>query len=65
MNAKFSNTSLKDVFELPKEETLNTFYERMITIPITAISSLKKELVTMIGEERSKGIFIRYGTILV
>lgn len=44
-----------------KEETLNTFYERMITIPITAISSLKKELVTMIGEERSKGIFIRYG----
>lgn len=55
------STKLNDVFELPKEEALKAFYERLVTIPITAITSLKKELVATIGEDRSKGIFIRYG----
>ena len=52
---------INNVFELPKEEALKVFYERMITIPITARTSLKKELVATIGEDRTKGVFIRYG----
>ena len=56
-----SSAKLNDVFDLPKEEALSTFYERLVTIPITAISALQKELVATIGEDRSKGIFIRYG----
>lgn len=54
-------TNLSDVFQLPKEEALKVFYERMITIPISARTSLKKELIATIGEDRSKGVFIRYG----
>lgn len=54
-------TKLKDVFQLPKEETLKVFYERVLTIPITARTSLKKELLSTIGEDRTKGVFIRYG----
>ena len=56
-----SSAKLNDVFDLPKEEALSTFYERLVTIPITAISALQKELVATIGEDRSKGIFIRHG----
>ena len=40
-----SSAKLNDVFQLPKEEALKVFYERIITIPITARTSLKKELV--------------------
>ncbi|MFC2949161.1 XylR N-terminal domain-containing protein [Virgibacillus sediminis] len=61
MGTNLSSTNLNAIFELPKEEALKSFYERMITIPITAISSLKKELATTVGVDRSKGIFIRYG----
>ncbi|GGC75793.1 hypothetical protein GCM10007216_02920 [Thalassobacillus devorans] len=61
MGTDLSRTNLNDVFELPKEEALHAFYERMVTIPITAISSLKQELRSTIGDDRSKGIFVRYG----
>ena len=56
-----SSTNLNDVFELPKEKALNAFYERLVSMPITAITSLKKEIVATIGDDRSKGFFIRYG----
>lgn len=56
-----NNIHLNDVFQLPKDEALTAFYERMITIPITSIMALKKELTTTVGKERTKGIFIRYG----
>ena len=52
---------LNDTFKLPKETVLNEFYERILTIPIEARTALRKELVTIIGEERTKGVFIRYG----
>lgn len=61
MNTDLNYTILNDVFQLPKEETLKAFYNRMVTIPITAMTALKKELIATIGEDRSKGIFIRYG----
>ncbi len=56
-----SNIHINEVFQLPKNEALDAFYERMITIPITSIMALKKELTTTVGKDRSKGIFIRYG----
>ena len=56
-----SATNLIDVFALPKDKALQTFYDRMITFPITAITALKEELDTTVGKDRSKGIFIRYG----
>jgi PucR family transcriptional regulator, purine catabolism regulatory protein len=52
---------LNELFSLSREETLNTFYERVVTIPITARTALKRELTATIGEDRAKGIFIRYG----
>lgn len=58
---KLKQANLHDVFELPKEDALKAFYERIITIPITARTSLKKELKLTIGEDRTKGVFIRYG----
>ncbi|MCM3724058.1 helix-turn-helix domain-containing protein [Solibacillus isronensis] len=59
MNLKRKN--LNDVFHLPKDEALTAFYDRMITIPTTARTALKKELLSIIGEDRSKGVFVRYG----
>lgn len=61
MSIDEKRTPLNDVFKLPHQEALEVFYERMITVPVTAIESLKKELNTAVGNERSKGIFIRYG----
>ena len=52
---------IKNTFNLPQESVLNEFYERILTIPIEARTALRKELVTVIGEERTKGVFIRYG----
>lgn len=52
---------LNDVFQLPKEEAIKVFYDRMITIPTTARTALKKELISTIGRDRSKGVFTRYG----
>lgn len=52
---------IKNAFDLPKEKVVNEFYERIITIPIEARTNLKKELITIIGEERTRGVFIRYG----
>lgn len=46
---------------MPKEQALDSFYDRMISIPPIAITSLKKELTTTVGKERAKGIAIRYG----
>ena len=61
MQIDLRQTNLNDVFRLPKEEALKVFYERLITIPINARTSLKKELVSTIGADRTKGVFIRYG----
>ncbi|WP_342387854.1 XylR N-terminal domain-containing protein [Salinicoccus bachuensis] len=61
MTTDSTDMSLADVFKLPKEETLNTFHKRMVSIPTTALETLKQELLQSMGEERSKGIFIRYG----
>ncbi|MGE7667296.1 helix-turn-helix domain-containing protein [Ureibacillus composti] len=61
MAIDIKRTNINDVFDLPKEEASKVFYDRMISIPISARTSLKKELVSTIGEDRTKGVFIRYG----
>lgn len=58
---ELKQAKIRDVFQLPKEEALKVFYDRMISIPTTARTPLKKELVSSVGEDRTKGIFIRYG----
>lgn len=56
-----SQLDLKTIFDMPKEEALNVLYDRRISIPITSIMSLQRELETTVGKDRAKGIFIRYG----
>jgi len=56
-----SENNLLDVFDLPKEQSLAAFYDRMVSVPVSALASLKKELHVAMGKDRSKGIFIRYG----
>lgn len=53
--------TLQEAFEFQKEDSLDLFYNRVITIPITARTALKKELISTIGVDRTKGLFIRYG----
>ncbi|KKK35023.1 hypothetical protein WN59_05140 [Salinicoccus sediminis] len=48
---------LRDVFEMPKEQTRKMFHDRMVSIPVPALSDLKRELIASIGEERSKVSF--------
>lgn len=57
----FKQTKIDDVFNLPTEKALKVFYDRIITIPLSARTSLYKELVSTIGEDRTKGVFLRYG----
>lgn len=58
---KPNHLHLKDVFDAKKETVIKEFYERVITIPIEARTALKMELVSVIGEERTKGLLTRYG----
>ena len=52
---------LKDVFDSDKETIMTELYDRVITIPIEARTALKKELFKVIGKDRTKGVFTRYG----
>lgn len=52
---------LKDVFDSTKETIITELYDRVITIPIEARTALKKELFAVIGKDRTKGVFTRYG----
>lgn len=52
---------LNDVFQLPKEEALKEFYDRLVTVPTTATTALKKEFIATIGENRTKDFFNRSG----
>lgn len=61
MDKNLHRRKLQDLIELPKEEALHGLYDRMITMPITAITNLKNELAVTVGGDRAKGIAIRYG----
>lgn len=52
---------LYDIFQLQRDERLNVFYNRVITIPTSARTALKKELLATLGADRTKGVFLRYG----
>lgn len=61
MCMKSKQVKLNDVFNSQKETVVNELYDRVITIPIEARTALKKELFTIIGKNRTKGVFTRYG----
>ena len=52
---------LSDVLKLPADQLDRIFHNRTISIPVSALQALKKELIFSIGEDRTKGVFIRYG----
>lgn len=58
---KPNHLHLKDAFDFQKETVIKGLYERVITIPIETRTALKKELISVIGEDRTKGVFTRYG----
>jgi len=58
---KSNHVNIKDVFDSQKETDVNELYERVITVPIEARTALKNELIAVIGQDRTKGVFTRYG----
>ena len=58
---KPNHLHLKDAFDFQKETVIKGLYERVITIPIETRTALKNELISVIGEDRTKGVFTRYG----
>lgn len=52
---------LRDVLKLPVDQLDKLFHNRTISIPVSALQALKQELIFSIGEDRTKGVFIRYG----
>ncbi|WKA58324.1 helix-turn-helix domain-containing protein [Planococcus shenhongbingii] len=58
---KSKQLKLSDVFNSQKETAVTELYDRVITIPIEARTALKKELFNVIGKDRTKGVFTRYG----
>ncbi|MDN7245222.1 helix-turn-helix domain-containing protein [Planococcus shenhongbingii] len=61
MGLKSKQLKLSDVFNSEKETAVTELYDRVITIPIEARTALKKELFNVIGRDRTKGVFTRYG----
>jgi len=61
MKMKPNPVQIKDAFDFRKQSVGIDFYERVISIPIEARTALKNELVSVIGEERTKGLLTRYG----
>ena len=58
---KSNHVNIKDLFDSQKETDVNELYERVITVPIEARTALKNELIAVIGQDRTKGVFTRYG----
>lgn len=45
----------------PSLESHESDYERVITVPTSALGTLRRELIETIGPERAKGFLLRYG----
>lgn len=52
---------LSEILKLPADQLHAMFYKREVSIPVSALHALKQELIYSVGEDRTKGIFIRYG----
>ncbi len=53
--------NIGEILELPDDALSAIFHTRTVSIPVSALQALKKELIFSIGEDRTKGVFIRYG----
>lgn len=58
---KFNHVEIKDMFDSLEKIDVNELYGQVITVPIGARTALKNELFAVIGEDRTKGVFTRYG----
>ena len=59
---KAENLNLEQFYKNIIEEVHHdSQFERIISIPTQAIGTLKKELLETLGEERTKGLLLRYG----
>lgn len=52
---------LSDVLRMPDDQLGKIFNDRTVSIPVSALHALKQELIFSIGNDRTKGVFIRYG----
>lgn len=58
---KFKHANINDMFGSEEKTVVNELYGRVISVPIEARTALKNELFTLIGKDRTKGVFTRYG----
>lgn len=56
---KALDLNLRELY--PSLESYGSDYERVITVPTSALGTLRRELMETIGAERAKGFLLRYG----
>ncbi|WP_394237647.1 XylR N-terminal domain-containing protein [Niallia oryzisoli] len=56
-----SGLHLEQLYNVPGKSIKNVSLDRMLTIPASALGTLRKELTETIGIERAKGFLLRYG----
>lgn len=61
VNEENNVQKLSDVLRLPDDQLGRIFNDRTVSIPVSALHALKQELIFSIGNDRTKGVFIRYG----
>jgi sugar diacid utilization regulator len=58
---KASELNLAQLYRVPSVQNQSESLERMLTIPASALGTLRQELAETIGLERTKGFLLRYG----
>lgn len=56
-----SGLHLEQLYNVPGKRIKNVSLERMLSIPASALGTLRQELTETIGLERAKGFLLRYG----
>ncbi|KAA9016479.1 XylR N-terminal domain-containing protein [Niallia endozanthoxylica] len=56
-----SGLYLEQIYNVPGKHIKNVSLDRMLTIPASALGTLRQELTETIGLERTKGFLLRYG----
>lgn len=58
---KASELLLNQLYRVPGTDSKNNSLDRMLTIPASALGTLRQELTETIGLDRTKGFLVRYG----
>jgi len=59
VDVKASDLNFKELYTFQTEN--KSAYQRVITVPTSALGMLRRELIGTIGFERTKGFLLRYG----